>query len=85
MKAKVINVVIREDESGLLFASSPDLAGFRVAGRSLQELEKEIPAVIQMMMKAQGVSVSVIEAEANIRNNQERPWIALPVTELAHT
>jgi hypothetical protein len=84
MKAKVINVIIREDESGLLFASSPDLKGFRVTGRSFQELESEIPAVIKMLLSAQGISVSVIEAEASSDNKRQRPWVALPIAEPAH-
>ena len=84
MKAKVINVIIREDESGLLFASSPDLKGFRVTGRSFQELESEIPAVIKMLLRAQGISVSVIEAEVSSDNKKERPWVALPIAESAH-
>ena len=84
MKAKVINVIIREDESGMFFASSSDLRGLHLACETLDELREEIPLIIKLLLEAEGLKVSVIEAEAkDLEKLGVRPWIAVPAAQLS--
>jgi predicted RNase H-like HicB family nuclease len=73
---KIIRISIRQGESGLLFAESPDLKGLLVAGHSRAELDEEIPECIKAMLAALDMDVEVLPVESK---DADRPWAAVPV------
>jgi hypothetical protein len=77
MKAKIIRVIFEADESGLFFATSPDLPGLLVAKPSLQAAREHVPTAIEHLYLACDVRVLVTEAED--RHADEGSWIAMPV------
>ena len=51
-----IRVEVKEGKTGLFYATSPDLRGLLVTGRSADELERNIPEAIGDLSKAMNVS-----------------------------
>ena len=52
MRISGYQINIEKGESGLLFATSPDLKGLLVAANSRKELLDEIPEVIKLLENA---------------------------------
>ena len=73
-----LEVRIEEHQSGLFFATSPDLAGLLVAEPDLEGLWREIPKSIKLLFRAQGVEMQVLPSRPT---DYERaaPWVAIPV------
>lgn len=59
----IVRLDYEEDESGLIYATSPDLPGLLVAEPDMDSLTREIPKVIQAMFKATyGMDVIAVPA-----------------------
>ncbi len=78
LKAKLVRVAIEADESGLYFATSPDLLGLLVAKTSVAELRKHIPIEIQRLFLASDVEVAVSELDEDADDRQPGSWVAVP-------
>jgi hypothetical protein len=71
---EIIRVRVQEGESGLLYATSPDLLGFLAAASDREALFKEIPAVIKAMFKIRGVDVEVLPVRRRPSDAVAEPW-----------
>lgn len=59
MKEKIIKIrVLCHQTTGLLMATSEDIAGLVVHGRSNEELEKKIPLAVRDLLQASGFTVA---------------------------
>lgn len=56
-----INVVMHRDTK-LMVATSPELRGLMVHGRSPEELNRRIPEAIKALLEAQGHRVDTVES-----------------------
>jgi hypothetical protein len=83
-KAKVFRVEIKQGESGLIFATSPDLRGLLVAERTMEDLMREIPLSIAAIVKAQGDDAQIIEAEDLAGERPTKSWVKLPSNPNSH-
>lgn len=55
---KIINInTLEHRDTGLLIATSPDLKGLYVHGRTREELNRRIPQVIRDLLEASGLKV----------------------------
>lgn len=52
------NILIEEDEDGLLVASVPELHGCHTQARSLDELMKRIREAIELCLEVEGMKVT---------------------------
>lgn len=77
MKARVVRIRVEEGETGLFFATSPDLRGLLVAKPTVDELDEAIPAAIAALYEALGVNVVVTMLDR--ADDEFRPWVAVPV------
>jgi len=75
LKAKTFRVHI-EDRNGLFVATSPDLKGMLVVGRSVEAVTTAIPKEVEDLFAACGSKVIVSEVEND--NNEFTPWVAVP-------
>lgn len=85
-RAKIIGLVIETGEEGLLHATSPDMRELFVSARSVEELKRTVPAVIEAIYDAHGEAVRVLEADGARGAAQDAsPWVVVPkvATELA--
>ena len=84
--ARIIDVFIEEESSGMLFATSPDMPGLMVAEPDMDSLLEEIPKVIKALVKAEfDLDCTVIPARRRDRADTEpAPWVAVPMDILAH-
>lgn len=77
--AKRVRVRIEEGREGLFYATSPDLRGLLVAGKTLDELNDRVPEAISMLFEAQGYKVVVSPLENGEEENRDlHPWVAFP-------
>jgi hypothetical protein len=77
MGAKIVHIRVREGETGLLFATSPDLEGLLVAEPTRDALLRVIPNAITQMYAACGVSVVVTFVDNNGQSDGQS-WVAFP-------
>jgi len=77
LKAKVVNVKVREGKEGLFYATSPQLKGLLVAEPTLDALDKAIPKAISDLYLACGLEVLVIKVEDG-DDSGTTPWVAFP-------
>jgi len=75
LKAKTFRVHI-EDRSGLFVATSPDLKGMLVVGRSIEGVVSAIPKEVEDLFAACGSKVIVSEVEND--DCELTPWVAVP-------
>jgi hypothetical protein len=76
---EIIRVRIEEGESGLLYATSPDLSGFLAAAPDRDTLFKEIPQVIKAMFKVRGMDVEALPVrQRHSESTRELGWAAIP-------
>ena len=78
MKARIIRVAIRDGDHGLIVATSPDLKGLYVVGRSRSALHDELPLAIEALFAAKGTPVGVHELED--AEPDVLPWVAVPLS-----
>jgi hypothetical protein len=76
--AKVIRVNIEFDQTGLFYATSPDLKGLLVAKSTIKDLETAIPQAITNLYLATGESVVVIPANDMDGERPIKTWVGLP-------
>lgn len=76
MKARIVNVRFEEGESGLFYATSPDLRGLLVAEPTLDALEGAIAGAITDLYAAVGETVVVSKVEDD--GDDLHPWVAFP-------
>lgn len=76
MKARIVRVKTEEGETGLFYATSPDLRGLLVAEPTIDALENAIPKAIAELYEAVGMSVVVSKVEDN--DKDLHPWVAFP-------
>lgn len=76
-KPRVIRVEIREIAPGLFRTFSPDMPGLQIAAESEQKLIRDLPTVIEAMLKAEGLVTKVYEAEFN--EGDMIPLVAMPI------
>ena len=55
--------VMRHRTTGLLIASSHDMSGLLVSGRTEDELKERIPLVVRSLLEAQGCNVLSVSAD----------------------
>lgn len=77
MRAQVVRVQREEGQTGLFYATSPDLRGLLVAEPTLEELERAIPQAIVDLYKATGVDVVVTRVDEG--PDRMKAWVAVPV------
>ncbi|MDJ0941918.1 MAG: hypothetical protein QNJ30_00510 [Kiloniellales bacterium] len=75
-KAKIVRVRTEEGETGLFYATSPDLPGLLVAEPTMDALEDAIPLAIADLYRASGIGVVVSKVESE--EDGLRPWVAFP-------
>jgi hypothetical protein len=75
--AKLIRVKIEKGDTGLFYATSPELRGLLVAKRTVEEVEADIPRAIGELYAVAGAPVAVIRLEDDVDGLQ--PWVASPV------
>lgn len=83
--ARLILVAIERGEGRLIYASSPSLPGLHVTATSEEELAREVPACIQLLLKAQhgfDVEVYPVEPDEHFPPHEYVPWAAIPATSL---
>ena len=76
-RAKIISVLIQKGDAGLYHATSSDMLGLFVSGKTEDEVKTAVPRVIEALFDAQGESVTVIEAEDR-GGPAAAPWVVLP-------
>jgi hypothetical protein len=74
-KAKTFRVHI-EDRNGLFVATSPELKGMLVVGRSVEAVTNAIPKEVEDLFAACGSKVIVSEVEDD--DQELTPWVAVP-------
>jgi hypothetical protein len=79
LKAKVVNVKVREGKEGLFYATSPQLKGLLVAEPTLDALEAAIPKAISDLYLACGMRVLVTKVEDGDETGMT-PWVAFPAS-----
>jgi hypothetical protein len=82
-RVRLIPVEVKAGEGRLLFASSPSLPSLLVTAPSEDELAREVPACIRMLLKAQhGIDVDVfaVEPDEHLTPMPYVPWAAVPST-----
>jgi hypothetical protein len=68
MEEKTIRVTLRKhDTSPLLAATSDDLPGLTVFGRTRQEIAEKLPVAIRELLEAMGYQVKAVTAVADER------------------
>jgi hypothetical protein len=77
MKAKIVRIEVEEGNTGLFYATSPDLKGLLVAKPTIEALEQAIPLAVADLFAACGVKVIVTRAEKT-QGEVSTPWIAFP-------
>ncbi len=75
--AKVVRIRIMRGNTGLIYATSPDLKGLVVARDTLDELFRAVPQAIQSMYAACGEAVLV--SRIADEDGEEESWVAFPV------
>jgi len=64
MLEKLFQIEVRQyRDSDLLLATSEDLRGLNVVGRSDQEIESRVPGSVRELLEAQGHRVAQVTAE----------------------
>ena len=63
MRAKIIEIDVEQNPSGLMHATSRSMRELLVSGHSMDELFSDIPIVISEIYSAHGHAVDVFEAE----------------------
>jgi hypothetical protein len=76
MKAKTVRVKIEEGNSGLFFATSPDLKGLLAAEPTIDTLHTAIAKSISDLYEACGVKVVV--SMLDDKGGDFEPWVAFP-------
>lgn len=76
MKAKIVNVKVEHDATGIFIATSPELKGLLVAKHSMEDVRKAIPVAITQMYALCGEDVLVTPAEDG--TDFDQPWVAIP-------
>jgi hypothetical protein len=76
MMAKIVRIQRSEGQTGLFYATSPDLKGLLVAEPTLDALEKNIPHAIRDLYAACGEDVLVTRLADDTK--QFRSWVAMP-------
>ena len=80
-KARIVRVKIDQGSAGLFYATSPDLRGLLVTGKTLPELRERIPVAITQLFEALDWHCTVIDAEGGDDAQAApmlQPWIAIP-------
>jgi hypothetical protein len=77
LTAKIVRVEYKKGQSGLIFATSPDLKGLLVSERTIGELDKSIPDAITDLYAACGEKVFVTRVDEKERDGLT-PWVAFP-------
>jgi hypothetical protein len=68
MEERIIRITLRKhDTSPLLAATSDDLQGLIVFGRTWQEIEKKLPNAVRALLEAMGFKVVSVTAVADER------------------
>jgi hypothetical protein len=81
-KVRIINIMVRQGPSGMLFATSDDLKGLMVGARTREDLMIEIPACIKLLMAEQGLAVDVYPVDGS--DADVPPWAAIPAHMIHH-
>ena len=76
MKAQKVRVRVEEGETGLFYATSPDLRGLLVAEPTLDALDEGIPVAIAQLYEAVGITVVVSKLDDD--RDDFHPWVAFP-------
>ena len=76
MQAHIVRVKYEKGQTGLIYASSPDLKGLLVAEHTFEELEEAVPQAITELYAACGVNVVVTWTDK--REDGVRSWVAFP-------
>ena len=66
MQAHIVRVKYETGQTGLIYASSPDLKGLLVAEHTFEELERVVPRAITELYAACGVNVVVTPMRSTI-------------------
>ena len=75
-KAKIFDIHVEHDETGMYVATSPQLKGLLVAKQNMKALYEAIPVAISGMYEACGIEVVVTPAEDG--SEYDHPWVAIP-------
>jgi hypothetical protein len=78
MTARIIRITVDEGATGLLYATSPDVEGLLVAGRTAEALDAAIPAAISDLYAACGENVVAIPAQLNDDDQTARSYVEFP-------
>jgi acyl-CoA synthetase (NDP forming) len=84
LQSRVVRILIKQGDAGVLFATSPDLQGLFVAETSLEALEAAIPIAITDMYAVCGENVLVLPVEGCDDEGATRSWVKVPA-EVAQT
>jgi hypothetical protein len=79
IKAKVIRVMVKEGNTGLLYGTSPDLKGLLLVEESLGSLYRAVPGAVVDLYAALGKHVVVYSLEESEPGYQS--WVAVPTTD----
>lgn len=80
MRARIIRLEVETAESGMLYATSPDLRGLFIGRRTMDELMIAVPQAIEAILEAQGLHFKAYEAEGGDLPSP-LPWVVVPVDE----
>jgi hypothetical protein len=75
--ARIVRVKREEGQTGLFYATSPDLKGLLVAEPSLDALESAIPLAIAELYEACGTKVIVTKVGEQLDESLPA-WVAFP-------
>jgi hypothetical protein len=75
-KPKIVRIKIERGDTGLMYATSPDLKGLFVADRTLEDVERAIPKTIAAIFAARGIRVIVTKGSSDV--GSYIPWLAAP-------
>lgn len=81
--ARLIPVEVKTGVGRLLIATSPSMPKLRVVATSEEELAREIPACIALLVKAidgHDVDVWPVESDVQIGSGDFRPWVTVPAS-----
>jgi hypothetical protein len=76
--ARIVRIRIEEGQTGLFYATSPDLKGLLVAEPSIDKLYEAIPRAISDLYRAVGEQMIVTPMERG-DDDQLKPWVAVPL------
>jgi hypothetical protein len=81
-KAQLVTVKVRQLSSGLKVASSDEVPGLHTAARSMAELERKTPIVLEALMHELGRTVQVVAVESSEPGVWR--WVLIPEMAEAH-